>query len=400
MAEKTSHYLETVEKCKKLLETNHNIILHGAPGTGKTHLAKEIAKLMGDTNPGFVQFHPSYDYTDFIEGLRPIKGKKDKDLKFELRDGTFKKFCANAQYHTHDINHVWDNLSELIMNKGVKRFDNKTIDGIENQDERPYIFIEKQGNRNDPYRLRIQKDILIDFLGLGITKEDLTQDKLNELYINKLKEKYAEKEQQGLGNSAEYYAAILKFCLETKVFIIDEINRGELSKIFGELFFSIDPGYRGVEGAVLTQYANMQDTPNTFDKFLENNDGTYGHFFVPENVYIIGTMNDIDHSIEDIDFATRRRFKWIEIDVNDTLDEILPNVDKKIKDKINALNNKIEEKLGKDYKLGAAYFQGIDEKNLEEIWENSIKGSLQAYLRGDMGAEELIETWHDTFIKG
>lgn len=84
------------------------------------------------------------------------------------------------------------------------------------------------------------------------------------------------------------------------VFIIDEINRGEISKIFGELFFSIDPGYRGPAGNVTTQY---------------------GHeLYVPDNVYIIGTMNDIDRSVDTFDFAMRRRFRFIEVKAEDGLD--------------------------------------------------------------------------------
>ncbi|WP_153047908.1 AAA family ATPase, partial [Streptococcus suis] len=84
------------------------------------------------------------------------------------------------------------------------------------------------------------------------------------------------------------------------VFIIDEINRGEMSKIFGELFFSLDPSYRGPKGAVFTQYANLHKNPTE-------------KFYIPENVYIIGTMNDIDRSVDTFDFAMRRRFTFIEI---------------------------------------------------------------------------------------
>jgi 5-methylcytosine-specific restriction endonuclease McrBC GTP-binding regulatory subunit McrB len=88
-----------------------------------------------------------------------------------------------------------------------------------------------------------------------------------------------------------------------KLFIIDEINRGEISKIFGELFFSIDPGYRGTNGRVKTQYQNL----------VEEDDVFYDGFYVPENVYIIGTMNDIDRSVESMDFAFRRRFAFKEV---------------------------------------------------------------------------------------
>ena len=92
------------------------------------------------------------------------------------------------------------------------------------------------------------------------------------------------------------------------VFVIDEINRGEISKIFGELFFSIDPSYRGEEGAVYTQYANMHETDEKF--------------YVPDNVYIIGTMNAIDRSVESFDFAMRRRFVWLEITAEESAENM------------------------------------------------------------------------------
>ena len=84
---------EMIENFCRILEGNHNLILTGAPGTGKTHLAKEIAKEMGATYE-LVQFHPSYDYTDFVEGLRPVQNKNN--IVFERRDGVFKEFCKRA----------------------------------------------------------------------------------------------------------------------------------------------------------------------------------------------------------------------------------------------------------------------------------------------------------------
>lgn len=86
--------MSKTEELAKLLEQTHNLILHGAPGTGKTYLAHEIAKAMGcsDSEIGFVQFHPSYDYTDFVEGLRPMNDGSGQ-IGFERKDGVFKKFC-------------------------------------------------------------------------------------------------------------------------------------------------------------------------------------------------------------------------------------------------------------------------------------------------------------------
>ena len=304
-------------KAERLLKANHNIVLHGAPGTGKTYMAKKIAESMGAVFEQ-VQFHPSYDYTDFVEGLRPVQEKGAAvagNVGFELKDGTFKSFCEKA-------------LKEL----------NKSPDP---------------------------------------DKKSPDPDK------------------------AQKY-----------VFIIDEINRGDISKIFGELFFSIDPGYRGIQGAVLTQYSNMVNEPNLFDNTLneetekraaettddENEkveDATkkskkHGHFFVPENVYIIGTMNDIDRSVESMDFAFRRRFAWLEVlpeDRVEILEEKLGDKAEEAKVRMKNLNKAIcdNPNLGRAYQIGPAYFLKVKDyggKPWNALWEYHLEGLLRDYLRG------------------
>ena len=263
-----------------------------------------------------VQFHPSYDYSDFVEGLRPSQDENG-NLGFERKDGVFKDLCVKAL---------------------------------------------KNPNKN-------------------------------------------------------------------YVMIIDEINRGEISKIFGELFFSVDPGYRGMDGSVRTQYANMQTTPNEFDAllgFTESNN--CGHFFVPENVYIIGTMNDIDRSVESMDFAFRRRFAFKEITAKDSQkmfdsDEAWgkdnngvsrkPNEEelKIIKEKMDALNNLIcpEKKnggseegidgLSSAYHIGASYFLKLvnykkddGTYDYDQLWDNHLEGLLLEYMRGMTDVSEKIKT--------
>lgn len=186
------------------------------------------------------------------------------------------------------------------------------------------------------------------------------------------------------------------------VFIIDEINRGEISKIFGELFFSIDPGYRGKKGLVKTQYQNL--ITDTTDPF-------YNGFYVPDNVYIIGTMNDIDRSVESMDFAMRRRFAWEEIKANDNtgmLDE-LKNIKGEIVQTMNRLNAAIWDEesntgiegLNAAYHIGGSYFSKLQlylnenytNKNFAYkcLWENHLKGLLFEYLRGSANAEENLK---------
>ena len=186
------------------------------------------------------------------------------------------------------------------------------------------------------------------------------------------------------------------------IFIIDEINRGEISKIFGELFFSIDPGYRGEKGKVNTQYQNMVPGGDVFKN----------GFYVPENVYIIGTMNDIDRSVESMDFAMRRRFAWQEVTAEESYTNMIEQdpefalVKDEIKSRMFNLNKAIVETEGLDeaYQIGAAYFRKYldyqDKTNpFDCLWENHLKGLLFEYLRGNRRAKELLEKLHDAYNK-
>ena len=261
-----------------------NLILRGAPGTGKTRLAKDIAKELTNSNKdqiGFVQFHPSYDYTDFVEGLRPVSNG-DGTIEFKLVDGIFKKFCQKAR-------------------------DAKKTGGQDNF-----------------------------------------------------------------------------------VFIIDEINRGEISKIFGELFFSIDPSYRGEKGSVSTQYANLHETDEKF--------------YIPENVYIICTMNDIDRSVDTFDFAMRRRFRFVEVTAESQLgmlDTALGDKAEEAKKRLRNLNVAIEnvQELNSHYHIGPSYFLNLKDVDFdyESLWSDYLKPLLEDYVRGTYEEFETLETLKKAF---
>ena len=183
------------------------------------------------------------------------------------------------------------------------------------------------------------------------------------------------------------------------VFIIDEINRGELSKIFGELFYAIDPGYRGKKGKVKTQYQNLIDKKDEFA------DG----FYVPENVYILATMNDIDRSVESMDFAMRRRFVWKEIKPEDRLDmlseKLSPNICGKAIRVMTALNKAITNTrgLGKAYQIGPAYFLKLSEDNyngdFSALWDLHIEVLLYDYLRGYSNADAKVEEFKHIYFE-
>ncbi|BCJ10845.1 hypothetical protein SMNM65_12770 [Streptococcus mitis] len=378
MNKNINDYLDKLRKSK-------NLILRGAPGTGKTYLAKEIAQKLTDGTEdqiGFVQFHPSYDYTDFVEGLRPLPGD-DGQINFGLQGGIFKNFCERAKLAQKtggqdNFEEAWESYLEFINTTEEKEYLTKTS----------YLSVNSRQNLSVNY-------------DSGVSGWTLPRHYVYELYKNKnydkqryyksggktvlkvLKERFALK----TFKEADVISSIKNF-----VFIIDEINRGEISKIFGELFFSIDPSYRGEKGSVSTQYANLHESD---DKF-----------YIPENVYIIGTMNDIDRSVDTFDFAMRRRFRFVEITAESQLgmlDEELKDGAEEAKLRLRNLNAAIEnvQELNSHYHIGPSYFLKLKDVDFdyELLWSDYLEPLLEDYLRGFYKEDETLETLKKAFNK-
>lgn len=167
--------------------------------------------------------------------------------------------------------------------------------------------------------------------------------------------------------------------------------------------YSIDPGYRGEKGRVNTQYQNMIEDGNVFQK----------GFYVPENVYIIGTMNDIDRSVESMDFAMRRRLAWKEVTAEESFESMIENdtefstLKNDIKLRMTKLNQAILEKelgLGKAYQIGAAYFRKVakyaeldPEIAFDMLWDYHLSGLLAEYLRGNRNAAKQLQILHQAY---
>ena len=310
-AEGKDKQMHLTNKIKQLLDANLQVILTGAPGTGKTFVSKQVAEDLvceGITDHSekqnaireriqSVQFHPGYDYSDFVIGLKPV----------------------------------------LVSESGKEVF----------CDEQGGLFTTNNGKK-DGERERFSGEPKVSFFWKdGIFKQ----------FADNAKKAY---------DAAEVKVNAPKF-----VFLIDEINRTDLSRVFGELFSQLECDYRYSGSKV----GNGIMLPNGVT------------LVVPKNLYIIGTMNDIDRSVDSMDFALRRRFAWLEIRPEDTDEEILKNhVNKgELKEMMTRVNKVICEpdtRLGPEYQLGAAIFAKCDGDNYQALWDNHIGMTLREYLRG------------------
>lgn len=365
----------------KIMNTK-NIILYGPPGVGKTYNHKKLISLIEseknqkdifdaiknndlendeilfetvkeENRFKFVTFHQSYSYEDFIEGFRP-----NEDGTIKLEDGIFKEIARVAQENIDNAstNHIMP-FSEAL---------DKVLKEIENGDN-IRVDLKRTGSYYEVY----------DYTPRTIFFTKQKGDSEHSLSIRTLEKMYKSEDTQDIkGGMASYYQALLNKLLELKYksdkqnepqknfyLLIDEINRGNISKIFGELITLIEDDKRDEIEVTLP-----------YSKEL---------FKVPSNLYIIATMNSTDKSIALIDVALRRRFTFLKMKPNELL------VDDEALEVFKKLNEIIVDKLGEDYQIGHSYFM---DSNLDFVLEYKLKPLLEEYFYSDeAGLKESLE---------
>lgn len=393
-----------------------NQILYGPPGTGKTYhtidraleiiLKEEKIQIPSEDDRinrkklfdeyvrkgqiVFTTFHQSYGYEEFVEGIKPRIDSEEnsKEIKYEIKDGIFKELCQKAleNYKASLLtqeefakNEDLENKIEIFLDELVdqQKFIEKTQSGgfrLEEYNEK-YRIITDDTNANLYLNLEIFKTLLEnkDKIINGRSIRQILNNKHRrqiDSYYFQLVKLFKEREQNYKIDNNSSKKPDLKFY----IIIIDEINRGNISKIFGELITLIEPSKRIGEPEEL-----RVTLPYSRNDFYDKKG-----FGVPKNVYIIGTMNTADRSITSLDTALRRRFEFIEMmpDVEEL--EKSKYKDVNLKKLLKAINTRIEYLLDREKTIGHAFFIGVENLNdLKSIFQNKIIPLLQEYFYND-----------------
>ncbi len=299
----------------------------------------------------FVTFHQSYSYEEFVEGIKPdIDNWNDSTdkLTYKGTNGVFKKICRTASEITSD------NFDEIYT---------KFIDDLLEYDEENLFKLKTSKGKTFGILVNSNKNLSL-YMGKNLTKwGTLTKNNLKNISDWKY---YAIPIYEYLKTHYGLLTHNIKNSSKSYVLIIDEINRGNISKIFGELITLIEDDKRETLSLTLP----------------------YSHepFTVPKNLYIIGTMNTSDRSIATIDIALRRRFKFIEMMPRPELLKDKNVGDVNLEKLLKTLNERISYLLDRDHQIGHSYFMNwekYDVETLKNVWFDSIMPLLNEYFYSD-----------------
>lgn len=406
---------------KTNLKKSLNLILYGPPGTGKTYksisaavkivnsdflliedrkLIKEEYKRLVDMGQiVFTTFHQSMTYEDFVEGIKPDIDENEDGVKsviYDINEGLFKNVCINAaasvEFEKQEIFNVFsfdDAYTALVREANIQLEKNDPL-FLSIQTENLGLKITAISGKGNLILKPIYSDDSKEYI-VSYSRAQRLQNAFPDLSVIKNIDKEF-RQVIGGSNSTAYWAVInwinarvntntkseeIKKLLPKKnfVLIIDEINRGNVSAIFGELITLIEEDKRignAEEIQVSLPYSKTK-------------------FGVPNNLYIIGTMNTADRSVEALDTALRRRFTFEEMMPNYELleSDTIFNID--LKFLLETINERIEVLLDRDHLIGHSYFLNVNTiEDLKLRFKNSIIPLLQEYFFGDYGKIGLI----------
>ncbi len=346
----------TIRDIKKIIssgiENNKQVVFTGPSGTGKTYQIRKYVRRASAGYDGcrFVQFHPSYEYSDFIEGMRPANILKTSAPTNVRLDGMFKAFCRII---------VEDNL-ECAVSGFASMYAEKKQKVVQKLYE----------------NIRDRREAIDE----GTEKEFFAPDSQEYIFENGVR---------------DYY------------FIIDELNRADVVRVFGDVLFALDEDYRGIENRFDTRLGNLKTYRIIQAEDMGKANYTTSHigyaeqmkfdcfekgFFIPKNLHIIGTMNEIENSVDSIGFAFKHRFRWIDIDPEEIMYLSLKDMHKdkdifwldRFSENLNMVNRLIGESFSNEYRIGPAYFRKLDEssESINRVFDTTIEPLLKEYLKG------------------